>query len=256
MATNPYQTNTTSVEPNQGGIFTPAKEARATPVAQYTANSWTPTPESLVENRLTGLLQQDNPYMQAARTSGLQTAQSRGLLNSSMAGEASQAAAIKAAMPIASQDASAFTSAGMANTAASNQATQFNAGETNNASRLGAELTSNEKVAASNRAAAAASAAAQITSAQTMANAQMQSATVQAAAARETAMLTNVGSFMGNVMMTNNSAVNAVNLSDLSPEAKQAQIQQIEIGTRNASAATLAVFGLDIGDILGVSFGA
>ena len=256
MATNPYQLNTTNTDPNQGGLFQAAPEARATPVAQYTASSYTPGSEALVENRLTGLLQQDNPYMQAARTSGLQTAQSRGLLNSSMAGEASQAAAIKAAMPIASQDASAFTSAGMANTAASNQATQFNAGETNNASRLGAELSSREKISKDSLAASSAQSNAQIQSAQTMANAQMQSAAVQSAANREATLLTNAGSLMGTFMTNNNSAVNAINSSDLSPEAKQAQIQQIEIGTRNASAATLAVFGIGVEDILGVSFGA
>lgn len=59
----------------------------------------------LVSEQLTGLLSQSSPYMQAARTSGEQYANTRGLLNSSLGAEASQQAAIKAALPVAQQDA-------------------------------------------------------------------------------------------------------------------------------------------------------
>lgn len=59
----------------------------------------------LVEDRLTGLLQSDSPYMTAARQRGIETANSRGLLNSSIAGGNAEREAISAALPIASQDA-------------------------------------------------------------------------------------------------------------------------------------------------------
>jgi len=63
-------------------------------------------PVSTVEDRLNNLLRQDNPYIQMARNAGLQHANARGLLNSSVAAGASQKAAIESAVPIASQDAS------------------------------------------------------------------------------------------------------------------------------------------------------
>ena len=55
--------------------------------------------------RLTGLLASDSPYLARARTRGLQHANRRGLLSSSIAAGASEAAAIDAAAPIALADA-------------------------------------------------------------------------------------------------------------------------------------------------------
>lgn len=63
-----------------------------------------------VEGRLTGLLNQDSPYLQQARDQGAVYASSRGLLNSSAGAKASQQAAIQAALPIAQQDAGAYNS--------------------------------------------------------------------------------------------------------------------------------------------------
>jgi hypothetical protein len=58
-----------------------------------------------VAGNLNAILASDSPLMQRARTAGLQFANKRGLLNSSIAGEAAQNAMIDAALPIASQDA-------------------------------------------------------------------------------------------------------------------------------------------------------
>jgi len=49
---------------------------------------------------ITGLLSQDSPYMERARTSGKQYANERGMLNTTMGAQAAEAAAIDAAMPI------------------------------------------------------------------------------------------------------------------------------------------------------------
>ena len=82
------------------------------PPTTITSATQLPTPEiyapqnASVADHLNGLLAQDNPYMQSAATRGLQYANQRGLMNSSMGAEASQKAAIDAALPIASQDAS------------------------------------------------------------------------------------------------------------------------------------------------------
>ncbi len=59
-----------------------------------------------VANNLTGLLADDSKYIQQARAGGVRTAAKRGLLNSSIAAGSGESAAISAALPIASQDAS------------------------------------------------------------------------------------------------------------------------------------------------------
>jgi hypothetical protein len=59
-----------------------------------------------VVNQMNRITSQDSDYMRLARTSGLQTANKRGLLNSSIAAGASQAEALKAAAPLAGQNAS------------------------------------------------------------------------------------------------------------------------------------------------------
>jgi hypothetical protein len=64
--------------------------------------------DSTVEGRLAGLLSQNNPYIDRARTEAAQTANRRGMLNTSMAAGAAEGAAIDRALPIAQQDARAF----------------------------------------------------------------------------------------------------------------------------------------------------
>jgi hypothetical protein len=59
-----------------------------------------------VSQQLTKLTGSDSPYITQARASGMDTANRRGLLNSSIAAGTSEAAAIGAAAPIASQEAS------------------------------------------------------------------------------------------------------------------------------------------------------
>ena len=58
-----------------------------------------------VSGQMTGLLNQNSPYMQAATAGAMRTANNRGLLNSSIAAGEGQKAAIESSMPIAQQDA-------------------------------------------------------------------------------------------------------------------------------------------------------
>jgi len=60
---------------------------------------------ALVQNQLNKVIDPANPLMQRAKTRALQTANSRGLVNSSMAVGAAESAMIEAATPIAVQDA-------------------------------------------------------------------------------------------------------------------------------------------------------
>ncbi|NCC32107.1 MAG: hypothetical protein EOM24_08795 [Chloroflexia bacterium] len=73
------------------------------------------TPEQTVQYQINQLLNSSSPYMQQAQQAGLATANARGLLNSSMAAGASQAAAIQAAGSIASQDASTYANQALKN---------------------------------------------------------------------------------------------------------------------------------------------
>jgi len=73
---------------------------------------WNVQPNETVRQQLQDLIAEDSPLMQQARARALQTANSRGLLNSSMAMTAADSAMYDAAMPIATQDASTFARAG------------------------------------------------------------------------------------------------------------------------------------------------
>lgn len=59
----------------------------------------------LVSKQLEGLLASESPYLTAARSRAQREANARGLLNTTMAGTAGEAAAIEAALPIATSDA-------------------------------------------------------------------------------------------------------------------------------------------------------
>lgn len=97
-------------------------------------------PNQLVSNQLTGLLSSNSPYMDQARLSGLNTAASRGLLNSSIAAGNSQAAAIQAGLPIAQQDASTQSNLQNLNLQNLNQilATSMNNRAATDSARIGA----------------------------------------------------------------------------------------------------------------------
>ena len=83
----------------------PAPSPTASPAPSPTGSSYGMTQDQTVEGRLGGILGQESPLMQRAATSGMQFANQRGLLNSSMAAGAAQGAMIDRAMPIAQQDA-------------------------------------------------------------------------------------------------------------------------------------------------------
>jgi hypothetical protein len=115
--------------------------------AVYTADTeaYDPTlrevnaPTETVAGQLHQLLSSGNPYVERAKSGAMQTANRRGLLNSSMAAGAGEAAAIDAALPIASADANVYGTASRENQGYTNTAGQFNAGAKNTASLQGAQ---------------------------------------------------------------------------------------------------------------------
>lgn len=90
---------------DQGVYFTPSKTASAAAPA--------PNPNETVEGRLSGILNSNSDYIKASEAAAQRQANSRGLLNSTMAATAGRKAAIESALPIASQDAGYFQQKGL-----------------------------------------------------------------------------------------------------------------------------------------------
>lgn len=118
-ATNPgtgsggnYTSSSTSYRPGYSNLPPGMYNAGA---GGNNAYMGTVNPNSLVANQLSGLLGSNSPYMEQARLSGMNTAASRGLLNSSMAAGSAQQAAIQAGLPIAQQDASTYSTQDLEN---------------------------------------------------------------------------------------------------------------------------------------------
>lgn len=102
----------------------------------YTPLSRTLDPaKETVQGQFAALTQQDSPLMQMARTGAQQQMNARGLMDSSLALTAADAAAYQAALPIASADATANQQAARDNQAYGNEATKFAATAQNDAAK-------------------------------------------------------------------------------------------------------------------------
>lgn len=110
---------------SSGMVGAGSMQANFSSGAGATAVRRQPTADELVENRITSLLAGTNPYVQNARTRGVRQSASRGLQNSSFGAAAGESSAINAALPIASQDASAFGAAATQNADAQNRMAQM-----------------------------------------------------------------------------------------------------------------------------------
>ena len=106
-------------------------------------------PGETVQYQLAQILDSNSPLMQRARTQGLQFANRRGLLNSSIGAEAAQAAMLDQALPIAQQDARTFAEAaaqttdlegraGLQDAALGTDVSKFNVSETGVTNRFNA----------------------------------------------------------------------------------------------------------------------
>ncbi len=96
--------------------------------------------KSTVQGQVNSILASDGPLMQRARSLALEQMNQRGLINSSMAVGAAQAAMMDRALPIAQQDAGTFDQAARDNQGFANQAGQFNAGARNQFGLQGNEM--------------------------------------------------------------------------------------------------------------------
>ena len=96
--------------------------------SNYTADQRDVGAKSTVKGQMEGLLSEGSRYLDIARQNSAQQSNKRGLLNSSMAAGAGERAAIEAAMPIATQDASTYNNQSLTNQGANNRSMEYNAG--------------------------------------------------------------------------------------------------------------------------------
>lgn len=136
------------MDPNKQKPIDPAvvDGTKYTEASSVTAQPMTRTVDpqkETVSGQVDNLIKQDNPIMQRARAGAMQTANSRGLINSTMAAQAGEAAVLDAATPIATADANTYTTAARDNQAAGNTAVQAGA-DAANRSALQSSVNANE----------------------------------------------------------------------------------------------------------------
>lgn len=104
--------------------------------AQATATNWSVDDKQTVAGQLNGVLASNSPLLQKAQADAAQTANGRGLLNSSMAAGAGTSALLDKALQIATPDAAVNASAAQTNANTTNQVALANQGSTNTASQF------------------------------------------------------------------------------------------------------------------------
>jgi len=112
-----YKASEPAIEPAKVPTFQPVVAATGSGPAAVTR---TVNDNELTSANLQKLLQSNSPYLQQARDKAMLTANSRGLVNSTLAAGAGESAAIDAALPIASADAGTYTTAARDNQSATN----------------------------------------------------------------------------------------------------------------------------------------
>ena len=123
-STNPLETIDPSLAPKS---FTPTVPATpTTPVQPMASTLVNVTPDQTVQGQVKSIIDQNSPLMQQAEARSLQQMNGRGLINSSMAVGAGQAALYDAAMPIAAADASTNAKIASDNAASANQFSMAN----------------------------------------------------------------------------------------------------------------------------------
>lgn len=111
--------NATAATVDTGGTLAQAQQTTA---AQNTVD-----PNQLASNQLNDITSQDSPLMEQAQSQANASSNSRGMLNSSLASGASEAAMVSAATPLAEQNAATEANSSLANQAATNTAANENA---------------------------------------------------------------------------------------------------------------------------------
>lgn len=122
LGTKPHVLPAAGGSGNGGGAAPGSAGAPAGPTLGQGMYGWNVTTPQTVEGRIASIINPNNPIIQQARAQAVDSMNSRGLANSSLATTAADAAAYQAAIPIAGQDASTFAKAAGYNADIQNQA--------------------------------------------------------------------------------------------------------------------------------------
>jgi hypothetical protein len=222
IQSNPFDTQ------QAAGPAAPEQKPGSFTAQTYNPFTRTVDDKGLVQNQVDSILSKDGPLMQRARTTAQEQMNGRGLINSSMAIEAGQAAMLDKALPMAQQDAASLNQADSDNMAATNNAGQFNTGAKNQFGLQGNDqfFTANEN--ASNRAAQAQLAAMQISAAhdEALANRQFQTTENQANRSFQSAESLANQKFQTSENQAGRSFTAEQNAAQLKAQQLQQQIQQ------------------------------
>lgn len=161
--------NTPSTSPATTQVPATVTPSLGTASTQDQAVKWEVSPNQTVSGQVKDIIAENSPLMQQAETRALQKANSRGLLNSSLAVGAGQSALYDAATPMATQDAAMYgkaaesnataqnavnsqnsqleTNVSLNNAASTNAANQFNASQTNDILKLNMDSESKANLA-------------------------------------------------------------------------------------------------------------
>lgn len=133
QASVPPPTVTNAQTPNANSVaqVDTSGATGAPPAAKMSTTDWKVTPDQTVQGQLSNVLDSGSPVLQKAQADAMQTANSRGLLNSSIAAGAGTAAVLDKALQIATPDAQTNAAAGQFNANASNASSSQNASATN-----------------------------------------------------------------------------------------------------------------------------
>lgn len=118
-------------------VTAPGRIREVTPTS-YEAPTREVTRDETVLGQLDRVLADDSPLIQRARARATEYANQRGLVNSTMAAQAGEAAAIDASLPVASADASTYGRVASDNQALTASARQFGATAANQAGTINA----------------------------------------------------------------------------------------------------------------------
>lgn len=140
-----------TTDPTAPVTGTTATPADSSTISTSTATGYNPTNVNVTDQQtVAGQVSKDlaagSPIVDKARADAMDQANSRGLLNSSIAAGAGESAAIGSVIPIASQDANTFAAAATRNANSADTAGQFNAGAQNTASQVNTGIISQQQL--------------------------------------------------------------------------------------------------------------
>lgn len=226
-----------------------------------TPSAWNVTPDQTMEGRINSLTDPNNPLIAQARARALMEMNGRGLVNSSMAQTAADAAAYQVAMPIAQNDSATFAKAAGYNTDQLNQVAAQNAGIINQAGQF--NISTANDMDKFNRNLLTSKELAQADSIDRVKLAEMDAvnrvnlAKLDATTRTE---LMGVEANYKNLMQTNQSASNlyqeatariaAIQMSDLSSDAKNNAIYNLKVNLNDGLRVLGGISGLNLGDLL------